>query len=160
MSEQAKKYLESLKKRTSKVSQILDEVAGPHLGVFWMHPKTNEIISPYAEPVAQGIKDPELGITDAGATHASLWPVVKDLHPDLKHLNYDEVPRGRVFYNHEKSKFTVWGSKSHMDDPHIQNQVLDTYKLPKNKTTFQPKRDYDLGRRSDTTDYEDYPERD
>ena len=90
----------------SQVAQILQE-GRPLVRVFWIHPKTKELVSPYAEPLEHGQHDPDLQVVDSRMLHMNLWNTVKDSHPDLKHLKYDQVPRGRVFFNEKKFMFSV-----------------------------------------------------
>ena len=78
------------------VQQSLEE-GRPMLGIFWVHPESKKIIAPYPETVEHGVHDPDLHVVDASARHASFWHAVKEYHPELSHLNYDEEPRGRVF---------------------------------------------------------------
>jgi hypothetical protein len=127
----------------------LDEGKAPLIGIFWMHPKTNKIISPYSEPLETAVRDHDLHVTDASVTHSSLWPLVKDHHPDLSHLKYDQVPRARVFYNHDTEKFHVWGPKKHLEDPKIQRQILSTFNLRRAKIVFEPNQDYEKERGAD-----------
>jgi hypothetical protein len=105
----------------SEVNKILNEAA-PAVGVFWIHPKTRQLVSPHAEPVESGLHDPDMHIVDARATHRDLWNTVKDWHPqlaDVKHLKYDDVPRGRVYLNTKTKNFHVYGSTEHILDPKI-----------------------------------------
>ena len=129
--------------KNSQVAQILQE-GRPLVGVFWIHPKTKELLSPYAEPVEHGQHDPDLQVVDSRMLHMNLWSTVKDSHPDLKHFKYDQVPRGRVFLNENNKNFHVFGPASHLADPSIQNKIHNTYKLPKIHTVFEPNEDYEL----------------
>jgi hypothetical protein len=140
------RYLEKVIEKRSKVTKILDERSAPMVGIFWMHPKTNQIISPYPEALEHAQHHPEDKVTDTSVTHHTLWPLVKDNHPDLKHLKYDEVPRARVFYNHETSKFHVWGPEKHLADPEIHKQIYKTFNLSPKKVVFEPKQDYEKDR--------------
>jgi hypothetical protein len=129
--------------KNSQVAQLLQE-GRPLVGVFWIHPKTKELVSPYAEPLEHGQHDPDLQVVDSRMLHMNLWSTVKDSHPDLKHLKYDQVPRGRVFFNEKNKKFHVFRPASHLADPSIQNKIHNTYKLPKIHTVFEPNEDYEL----------------
>jgi hypothetical protein len=129
--------------KNSLVAQALGE-GRPLIGVFWIHPKTKELLSPYAEPVEHGQHDPDLHLVDSRTLHINLWNTVKDHYPDLKHLKYDQVPRGRVLFNKKNEKFHVFGPASHLADPSIQNKIQNTYKLPKSQTVFDPNEDYEL----------------
>ena len=132
--------------KNSLVAQALEE-GRPLIGVFWIHPKTKELLSPYAEPVEHGQHDPDLHLVDSRTLHINLWDTVKHHYPDLKHLKYDQVPRGRVFFNKKNDKFHVFGPASHLADPSIQNRIQNTYKLP-SQTVFDPNEDYELKDRS------------
>jgi hypothetical protein len=116
-----------------------------HRRVDQSFPKTNKIISPYQEPLETAVRDHELHVTDASVTHSGLWPAVKDIHPELSHLKYDQVPRARVFYNHDTEKFHVWGPKAHLENPKMQEQILSTFNLRRQKTVFEPNQDYEKG---------------
>ena len=123
--------------KNSQVAQLLQE-GRPLVGVFWIHPKTKELVSPYAEPLEHGQHDPDLQVVDSRMLHMNLWSTVKDSHPDLKHFKYDQVPRGRVFLNENNKNFHVFGPASHLADPSIKNKIHNTYKLPKIHTVFEP----------------------
>jgi hypothetical protein len=117
---------------------------GPSIWVFWIHPKTKELLAPYVEPVEQGQHDPDLHLIDSRMLHMNLWNTVKDHYPDLKHLKYDQVPRGRVFFNETNKKFHVFGPASHLADSNIANKIQNAYKLSKSQTVFDPNEDYEL----------------
>jgi hypothetical protein len=129
--------------KNSKVAQVLQK-KGPSIGVFWIHPNTKELVSPYAEPLEHGQPDPDLHVVDSRMLHMNLWNTVKDSHPDLKRLKYDQVPRGRVFFNEKNKKFHVFGPASYLADPGIKNKILNAYKLSASQTVFDPNEDYEL----------------
>jgi hypothetical protein len=129
--------------KNATVAQLLHE-GRPSIGVFRIHPKTKELISSYVEPVEHGQYDPDLNLVDSRMIHMNLWNTVKDSHPDLKHLKYDQVPRGRVFFNKEKKKFHVLGPALHLADSNIQTEIRNTYKLCESQTVFDPNEDYEL----------------
>jgi hypothetical protein len=114
--------------KNSQVAQSLQE-GSPLIGVFWIHPETKELISPYAEPLDCGQHDPDLHVIDSTTLHINLWKIVKDQYPDLKHLKYDKVPRGRVFFNEMNKKFHVFGPASYLAETSIQDKIKSTYKL-------------------------------
>jgi hypothetical protein len=47
--------------KNAKVAQLLQE-GKPSIGVFWIHPKTKELVAPYVEPVEHGQHDPDLNL--------------------------------------------------------------------------------------------------
>jgi hypothetical protein len=129
MTDNTKAHVDKLVARNSHAAKAMEEERTPLLGIFWIHPKTNKVIEPYKEPLEHGREDHELKVTDATTTHPNTWNLVKHHHPDLSSLKYDQVPRGRVFYNHETKKFHVWGPESHLKDPDIKGQILLNYNL-------------------------------
>jgi hypothetical protein len=129
--------------KNSKVAQSLQE-GRPLIGVFWIHPKTKELLAPYAEPVENGQHDPDLHVIDSRTLHMNLWNTVKDHYQDLKDLKYDQVPRGRVFFNEITKKFHVFGPTAYLADPSIQNKIQSTYKLSTSQTVFDSNEDYEL----------------
>jgi hypothetical protein len=134
-----------LSEKNSKTLKIIQE-GSPTLGIFWVHPKTKELIAPHQEPLDHGDKDPDLDVVDARMTHSELWNTVKGYHPDLKHLQYHEVPRGRVYYKPSTKKFHVMGPEAHMKDPEVQRKVRSEFNLRRPNTKFEGNSDYEKGR--------------
>ena len=125
------------------VAQSLQK-GSPLIGVFWIHPKAKELVAAYAEPVENGQHDPDLHVIDSRTLHMNLWNTVKDHYPDQKDLKYDQVPRGRVFFNETNNKFHVFGPSSYLADPSIQDKIQSAYKLSTTQTVFDPNEDYEL----------------
>lgn len=137
------KHIRKLHERNSHVAQIIQE-GKPEIGVFWIHPKTRELVYPHGEPVEHGMHDPDLHLVDSNYLHRDLWERAKGYHPELAHLKYDDVPRGRVYQNSKTKKFHVLGSEEHVLDPKIQNKIRGEFKLPKPNTIFEPNEDYEM----------------
>jgi hypothetical protein len=134
-----------IKRITTQIEKLLDQNV-PQIGIFWIHPKTKELLSPYGEPKEHG-HDPFGGggpFIDCRVTHPALWNVVKDHYPDLKHLKYDQVPRGRVFFNKDDNKYHVYGPALHLGDKKIKGKILLQFNLRANETIFEPNSDYEI----------------
>ena len=132
-----------IKRITTQIEKLLEQKV-PQIGIFWIHPKTKELISPYGEPKEHGHDPFDMGYVDARVTHPQLWNAVRDYHPDLKHLKYDQVPRGRVFFNKENNKFHVYGPASYLGDKEIQRKIVSQFNLCAEDTVFEPNPDYEL----------------
>jgi hypothetical protein len=128
---------------TSEIEKLL-EAKVPQVGIFWIHPKTKELVAPYGTPKEHGRDPLEMGVIDARVIHPELWDAVKNYHPDLKHLKYDQVPRGRIYFNQENNKYHVWGPAAHLADKEIQQKILSQFNLCGNDTVFEPNADYEL----------------
>ena len=75
------------------------------------------------------------GVVDSKLAHAETWRLLQDRHPELRPLEYDAVPRGRVLYLRRGGVFRVL-----MDKRLFQSQTMTAirrrFRLPKGKTTF------------------------
>jgi hypothetical protein len=100
--------------------------------------------SPLLKSCLEGQHNPDLHLTDSRMLHMNLWNTVKDHYQDLKDLKYDEVPRGRVFFNEINKKFHVFGPASYLADPSIKNKIQSTYKFSASQMVFDPNEDYEL----------------
>ncbi len=78
-----------------------------HIGIFWVH--QGHIL---ASPVSLDVAVVTSGIADSPKNHVSLWPQIQRKHPDLRDLEYLDVPRGRVVFYQRTQRFTVYLDKS------------------------------------------------
>ena len=132
-----------IKKMTSEIEKLLEQKA-PQVGIFWIHPKTKELLAPYGEPKEHGHDPFETGYVDAKVTHIQLWNTVRNYYPDLKHLKYDQVPRGRIYFNKKNNKYHVWGPASYLKDNTVQGKIKSHFNLSTKDTVFEPNADYEL----------------
>jgi hypothetical protein len=136
------KRLERLRESNRKTAQLLSETA-PQVGIFWIHPKTLLLIGCYGEPRAQGDEFLHPYI-DCHATHPNLWQTVGLNYPDLADKNWDEVPRGRVYFDKDDKQNHVYGPDKHILNVEIQEQVLRQFNLSAAHTIFEPNDDYKI----------------
>lgn len=94
------------------------------IGIFWYC--QNQIIG-IAYDFNQSDQD-SLGLIDSAYTHVEYWETLRDVIPELRNIEYDEIPRGRVIYNAKTSK-----SYADMDakllKTHIAKKVADFFEL-------------------------------
>lgn len=73
------------------------------VGIFWWH---RSRLLAVAVPLADA--DETKWIIDSPVNHVHYWPWLQRLHPGLRHLEYEEVPRGRVVFSKETKMFCVY----------------------------------------------------
>ena len=129
-----KKLLSQIAKSSEEAEQ--SELAGrPEVGIFWIHPITHQMFGDHSTPldVGVGLDGSKTEITTP-YTHLDTWKLFQNhgmLPLDLKDKKWNEVPRGRVFYDSAGGKFHVVGHKL-IQTPEIQEQIRSRFHLPSN----------------------------
>lgn len=67
--------------------------------------------------------------------HINYWPMLQRRNPELRLLEYQEVPRGRVLFFKKPKKFRVLMDKV-LHTPRNKQLLLKAFNLPKVKTVF------------------------
>ena len=117
----------------SRSSTIVDAVG--KIGIFWWHNgRVLSAISPVAEGTAVN------GIVDSAFAHVDTWPNLQKRHRELRDLEYEDVPRGRVLFLQRQNKFRVLLDKKLLE-PAIKAAICQTFGLPKAGTEFEFKTD-------------------
>ena len=129
-------------------------LAGEHLGVFW-----HSVDIPVLFPLAQLMITVEIinGIRTMRARHDEYWEqlyITGELYNELKRLNYlniqdycDDytlIPRGRISYNTQKSKYVLLvgeDNRSILKD----NKVCEFFNIPQNKFIVETTEFYNVG---------------
>lgn len=87
----------------------------PEVGIWWIY---KGVVIQYSEPYNEAELDPPFRMVTK--EHVQTWKALKDPYlnqfPELKDKKYDEVPRGRVWYNEEKKTFKITCSKQLASD--------------------------------------------
>jgi len=109
---------------------VRSDAASAKVGLFWVL-KGKLLAS--AVPLAQGVEygDAVHGQDD----HVHYWSQLQRLHPELRQLDYEEVPRGRVLFIKTTKKFCVYMDKV-LHKSTIKAALIKEYSLPKNRTEF------------------------
>jgi hypothetical protein len=101
------------------------------VGIFWFD-RGQLIID--AVPLADGVDD---GVFVNGPyDHDPYWPIVQRTHANLRALEYDQVPRGRVLFNKTESRFYGYLDKV-LDTPMMKRIIMACFHLPRKHTVFQ-----------------------
>ena len=69
------------------------------------------------------------------ADHVNYWPQFQQQNPELRKLEYQEVPRGRVLFSKPSKKFSVFMDKM-LHGPKIKRAILKEFDLPIAQTKF------------------------
>src|SRR5689334_14468611 len=97
----------------------------PRVGIFWM---VNGNVLAFTEPLdhvrpVNGVRDSDLG-------HDDLWPLVQRRHPQLRSLEYWQVPRGRVLYRERERRFDLLMPAAEGGDRRLVAAVAERFALP------------------------------
>lgn len=75
------------------------------IGIYWVHEGRVVGLSCPLYQAEAGIP----GLLDSPFMHVDAWPSVKAQNQLPSHLEYDELPRGRVMYQRGRSEWVVYG---------------------------------------------------
>lgn len=94
------------------------------LGIFWYF--QNQVIG-IAHHFTQSDQD-SLGLIDSTYTHVEYWETLKQVFPNLKEFEYEDILRGRVIYNAKKQKTYVY-MEAKLLKTAIAKQVAEFFEL-------------------------------
>ncbi len=112
------------------------------VGIFWVF-KGRVLAVTFALQEGQEYGDAINGLTD----HVKYWLHFQKLLPALRHLEYQDVPRGRVLFMRLTRKYHVYMDKV-LHNLKNKRALLKEFELPKSTTRFLMDAHY-------TTDWED-----
>jgi hypothetical protein len=112
------------------------------VGIFWVF-EDKVLAATYALKEGQEYGDAINGLTD----HVKYWPHFQKLLPALRHLEYQDVPRGRVLFMRPTGKYHVYMDKV-LHNLKTKRALLKEFELPQRTTRFLMDAHY-------TTDWED-----
>jgi len=100
------------------------------VGIFWVF---RGKLYAAAVPVKEGVQS--VDAINGQADHVSYWPQLQRLRPELRGLEYEQVPRGRVLFLKATGKFCVYMDNV-LHKPRIKQVLLKEFCLPKDQTKF------------------------
>ena len=77
------------------------------IGIFWFLQK--QVIG-IAHPFNLNDAD-SIGLIDSPYTHVDYWKNMQSVYPELRHYEYEQIPRGRVVFDANKEKAIVYMDK-------------------------------------------------
>lgn len=109
-------------------SQTGREIAGEsRVGIFWVC-EGRLLID--ATPVSRASSYGDFRIHEWG--HDAFWATLQRNRSVPKHLEYDEVPRGRVGYNFKEQTFYVFADTCILKDGRMMDRIKSYLSLPAN----------------------------
>jgi hypothetical protein len=101
------------------------------VGIFWVD---HGHLIMAAVTVTDGVND---GVFVNGPDdHDPYWPIMQRTHANLRGLEYDQVPRGRMLFNKTESRFYGYLDKV-LDTPMMKRMIMARFHLPRKHTVFQ-----------------------
>lgn len=97
------------------------------IGIWWK--VRDEVVSFPADP---GAVQPLDGVKDALLDHIRVWPRVAERFPHLRHVEYDEIPRGRVIQKGDQ--FVLLIGPAELKDKRLLARIMQAFGLPKGRT--------------------------
>jgi hypothetical protein len=130
-----KKKPEKLKPKSTPRSLAVrgkpGQIVGPScVGIFWVF--EGKLLAYTCAP-AEGIQN-EWSI-NGQHDHVDYWPTFQRQHPNLRNVEYEDVPRGRVLFLKKTSTFCVYMDKR-LHKPAIKKLILAGFNLPPKLTKF------------------------
>jgi hypothetical protein len=111
------------------------------VGIFWCYKE--QIISA-SVPLESGVDEGDF--VNGPYDHISYWEVVRQTHRELKYLEYEEVPRGRVLYEKGKKRFRIYMDKCLFNNDH-KKLLLITFCLKETDFDFATDEHYTTNKR-------------
>ena len=110
-----------------KDTEILKE-AEPSVGIFWIH--DGRLLPPSAagtSELARTCEDVQ-GFRDSRYAHVTAWPEVRKHDPGLLHVEYEQVPRGRVIMS--SRTFRVFLPPKMVNNQTVRRLIMRAFNLP------------------------------
>ena len=100
------------------------------VGIFWVH-RGELLAAPFALEAGEDYGDAINGPTD----HVKFWPEFQTIHRELRELEYQDVPRGRVLYMKPDRQFLVYMDKT-LHTAKVKSAIRKTFGLAASNTRF------------------------
>lgn len=116
---------------------VIKESYSPEVGPFY-------VIDNVVFVDTEEVRDLEVGpggFKDSDNTHYDYWSVLRRLYPELRNVDYDYYPRGRVVYSSKEDKYYVYLDKCLKNMKNI-NSILSELKLPTRKVEISDDEHY------------------
>jgi hypothetical protein len=133
---------EATKNSRPKHKAAIKMTATSRVGIFWIfRGKLLATVCPLGDGESYG------DAINGPINHVTQWQVFQKLNPELRSLEYQSVPRGRVLFMKPTGEFHVYLDRV-LDTQRNRKALLQAFELPKSSTRFLRDAHY-------TTDLED-----
>jgi hypothetical protein len=106
----------------TKAKKLLGRAVG-QVGIFWVF-RGKVLAATWALQDGEQYGEAITGLID----HVDFWPQLQQQHPELRGLEYETVPRGRVVFKIRAEKFVIYLDKVLLK-PKIKQSVLTAFEL-------------------------------
>lgn len=98
----------------------------PEVGVFWVY---KDVVFGRARPVSEG-QEGVKGLLDSPDDHVTVWelPGIRSQFPELRGVEYQKVPRGRVLYSTREKAAVVYMDRA-LHNAASKRLVVDFFSL-------------------------------
>lgn len=127
-----------IKLRQERIRALVAE-GMPEVGIWWY--LKGRLISdtlPWKEAPHSG------GFYNGPSDHYHFWGKLQSAFKELRNLEYDEVPRGRVLYDANNKKFLAYGAKGLIETRKLQDLLIREFRLHPKHTLFEADEHYKL----------------
>lgn len=82
-----------------------------------------------AEDISQGFKGYN-GLIDSNFDHVNVWETLelKTQFTELKNMEYEQIPRGRILYSSKQNKHIIYMDKT-LFDPEIKQKIAKFFNI-------------------------------
>ncbi len=110
----------------------------PKIGIFWVF---NKKVLGKTRTLAEGCKSGE-GLLDSPDGHCDVWDEsIQRMDPGLRHLDYTEVPRGRVIFSTKDRQAIIYLDET-LTAPAIRKRIGAFFDLQNTDVTWKQGRHY------------------
>ena len=94
------------------------------IGIFWLYANT---VLGMAEDISQGFKGYN-GLIDSNFDHINVWETleIKIQFPELKSMEYEQIPRGRLLYSTKQNKHIIYMDKT-LFEPNVKQKIAEFF---------------------------------
>jgi len=94
------------------------------MGIFWFY---NRQVLGIAHDINLNDID-SLGLVDSPFTHVDYWQKIKSTRSELHDVEYEDIPRGRIVYNHHRHDLIIYLDETLLNKL-IVNQIVEFFQL-------------------------------
>ena len=122
------------------IKRSMPKTREPELAVFWWITEIDSFIGDRAD-VAEGVYSPSGDICELDYDHADRWQVWCNAH-NLRKVEYDYYPRGKIIFNAVLHKFIVVCDACILERDTVKRSICREYGLDSNKVIWKSNDSY------------------
>ncbi|WP_026470615.1 hypothetical protein [Alkanindiges illinoisensis] len=105
-----------------------------NIGIFWVYKNT---VLGIPEDISQGFKGYN-GLIDSNFDHVSIWEnlELKKQFPELKNLEYEQIPRGRILFSIKQNNHIIYMDKT-LFESNIKQKIAEFFDFNINQVIWK-----------------------